>query len=210
MADLGAALHQVDDVIGLIFGKSGAPIRRYFRVVAREMTGLAPYSLGAASAMAVAGTGWNLIQSSDRDYLVPNDKGFIYQNFFGITPSYAWVYHNQPSGVVRGSLIATLAIGNPVGYMTGVVSPFGREDPATMFHTTEDSNIEFLGYHPAGEPASITIQMSFVVNKLKVVRIGDLAEQLPPELRPLAKVFSMGGVNPAALPEWLSEDFKPT
>ncbi len=198
------ATHQVGEVVGLIFAKGGAPTTRYFQIQATEGTVLAPFGLGAAAAMAAAGTGWSRIQdSNNRDYLVPPDKGFIYQVFYGITPSTAWVYRQFPGGVDRGSLNVVRAIGDPVGYVDGYASPLRYPSPVTMFHTIKDVYVQFLGYHPYAEPASSTIIMSFMIVKYKAPLVAKEFQDLSPQQQALTKVFTMGGINPAPLPDGL-------
>lgn len=195
------ATHQVGEVVGLIFAHGGAPTTRYFQIQAVEPTVLSPFLLGNASAMAAAGTGWSRIQdSNNRDYLVPTDKGYLYQVFYGIAPSTGWVYRQFPAGVDRGSLNVTRAIGDPVGYMDGYTSPLRYPSPATMFHTIKDVFVQFLGYNPYAEPATLTILLSFLVVKYQAALVAKRWEDLSPQQQALTKVFTMGGINPAALP----------
>ena len=197
------SIHSVDDVVGLVFSESGSPVLRYLKVRSVEGTGVAPFSMGSASAMAAAGTGWNRIQdSSAREYLVPANEGVLYQWWYGITPSYAWVYRRFPAGIDRGNLdaIPSRNIGDPFGYVDGYTSPLRYPSVLTGNYTVKGTFVEFNGYHPFAEPSSVTIFLAFLiatfkVDFLKTPSAGDIAR---------AKVFTMGGRSPAPVPDWLT------
>ena len=178
---LVARYHRVDDYVGLQFRTGNREGWAYFRVLSREAPNdLWDFSLGTASAQAVAGTGWSRIQdSSNKEWRVPDPDNVMYQGFYGITPSYARVYRQVMSGNDRGSLNpATRQIGDPVGFINGEMSPYRRPSFMTEFHTVRGMTHAFLGYHPYGEPASVTVRMNFFVATYGVENVSSLLTEL--------------------------------
>ena len=101
--------HNVGDIIALKM-LEGSAVKLYpFRIESQEYpNNRTEFSIGAATALAAAGTGWNTIQdASNRFILEPEFAEVLYQGFYGITPSIARVYRQYPSGVDRGSLVGT-------------------------------------------------------------------------------------------------------
>ena len=192
------------DILGLKFRSDQAVAFRYLRIKTVEgPNNLRDYSLGAAAAQASAGTDWNEIQDGASRYILePQQANIVYQAFYGIAPSYAWVYRRYPANVDRGGLQGARAIGDRtyrIGFVDGLDSPFMSPSPETEFFTVEGAHPAFLGYHPRLEPASITVRMNFFVVRYSVERIND------PTVEEVArsKVRTMGGETMMDAPQWL-------
>mgnify|MGYP001568499952 CR=1 FL=1 len=183
---------------------------------------LSEFSLGAATGLATAGTGWNLVQdSSNNKYLEPDYDNIVYQIFYGISPSYARVYRQYPSGTDRGNLFGVRTVGSQVGYVNGIASPLRGPSVRTEFLTVKGAAPAFNGYIPYAEPSSVNVVMSFYITKTRARRLGMLQEAeyrsviMPPaggtpaglpvplELVKAARVFTMGGMTLIEAPTWL-------
>lgn len=163
------------------------------------------FSLGAATALASAGTGWDTIQDSSNRYILePEYSGIVYQIFYGITPSYARLYRQYPSGVDRGSLVGTRNPGvDPIGYVSGDMSPLLSPSPITEFFTVRGQHPAFYGYHPYARPSSVTIRMTFYIVSYGVSGIkGADPSWVMGQAR---RVITMGGRTLMQAPGWLRE-----
>lgn len=198
-------IHKEGDIVGLRFAgptQQGYKVY-YLKIVTAEFpNNLAEYSLGSASALAVAGTGYNEIEdASGNNYLESPNENELYQSWWGVTPSYARIYRQFPGGVNRGSLITDRAIGGQIGWIDGAMAPYREPSPITMMHTMKGLNAQFLGYHPRARPASITVYMYFWIARFIVERITPTPEQLAQ-----AKVYTPGGARPLiAAPLWVEQ-----
>lgn len=201
-----------DQVLGLLMKRDGSKRTIYFRIETAEgPNDLMDFSLGAATAQAVAGTGWSEIQdSASRYYLEPGSQKIIYHFFFGVSPGQAWIYRRYPSNRDLNSLIATRAIGDPIGYVDGNKSPYRVPSPLTEMFSMYGMHPAFLGYNPFLEPVSITVRLNFFVVRYDVTVLG-----LNPVLtggkglivadndRMQARVRPVGGHELIDVPSWI-------
>ena len=166
------------------------------------------FSLTTAASLATAGTGWRTIQDSSNRYLLePENNGVLHQVYYGITPSYARVYRQYPSGVDRGSLVGTRNPGvDAVGYIDGVLSPYRYPSAITETHIVRGQRPAFYGYHPYGAPASITVRMNFyIITYLTCSLYTTLSDN---EIRGMvregkARIVTPGGRTLMQAPGWL-------
>ena len=166
------------------------------------------FSLGSATALAAAGTGWRTIQDSSNRYLLePEYNESLYIIYYGIAPSYARVYRQYPSGVDRGSLVGTRNPGvDPTGYVDGVYSPIRFPNPATETVVVRGQRPAYYGYHPYAEPATQTIRMSFYIYTYTVSNQMD--KIAPAKVKEMvhnkqAKLYTPGGRTMMQTPGWL-------
>ena len=190
-----------DQVIALRMKVGGKEKDFLFLVLTKEgPNDLKEFSLGAASALNATGTSWsNITDSAGRYHLQPEFERYLYQAFYGISPSYAWVYRRYPANVDLGSLLSTRTIGGQVGYVSGGQSPIATPSPITEFWTLKGVYPSFLGYHPFAEPSSATVRMTFFVTKFRVdYLVAPTEEQLSRAIR-----RTMGGTELLEAPEWV-------
>ena len=163
-------IHGEGDLVALRMKLGNREKDFYFLVKAKELpNNLTEFSLGSATALAVAGTDWDDIQDSASRYqLEPEYEDYLYQIFYGISPSYARIYRNYPTNVDIGSLIGTRVVGGAVGFINGEQSPLLSPSALTEFWTLKGNHPSFMGYHPYAEPSSITVRMTFYVAKFLV------------------------------------------
>mgnify|MGYP001601983963 FL=1 len=197
--------HNVGDIIALKM-LEGSTVHLYpFRIEAVETpNNRAEFSIGSATALATAGTGWNTIQdASNRFILEPEFAEVIYQGFYGITPSIARVYRQYPSGVDRGSLVGTRNPGvDPIGYISGDMSPGLWPSPITEFYSIRGQHPAFYGYHPYARPSSITVRMNFYITMYGVSSCGDQMSEAE-ILKVAKKIISLGGRTLMTAPGWI-------
>ena len=170
---------------------------------------LQEFSLGSASALAAAGTGWSLVQdSSSNNLLEPGDDWELYQVFYGIHPSYAWIYRRYPGNVDRGSLRGTRATGGQTGYVSGAQSPLRCPSERTEVFTLKGGGSpSYFGYLPYAEPSSVTMRMSFYIGTyyLEKVDVKTLSNFELARVKPI----TFGGRKALVVaPSWLSDAFK--
>lgn len=200
-------LHRENDVVALIFKVSDQTHLFPLRIDSLEApNNLYEFSLGAATALATAGTGWSQIQDSSNNYhLQPPDEDVLYQVFYGISPSLARVYRRYPANVDRGSLNGTRVVGtDAIGYIDGQMSPLRYPSPVTELYTVKGIYPSFFGYHPRAEPSSITVRLSFYIYSFGVTYLK------PSEVDP-AKIthkVTMGGRTLMQAPSWLRDKTK--
>jgi len=178
-----------------------------FQVESREApNNYTEFSLGSATALAQAGTGWNTIQDSSNRYILePEYTGVIYQVFYGISPSYARVYRQYPSGVDRGSLTGTRNPGaDPIGYVSGDQSPLLQPSPTTELFTVRGQHPAYYGYHPYARPATANIKMTFYIVSYAVNGVRTDDQQWI--MNNSERIVSMGGRTLMAAPGWVRED----
>ena len=196
-------LHNVGDIIVLKM-LEGNSVKLYpFRIETVEYPNdRYEFSIGSATALATGGTGWNTIQdASNRFILEPEFAEVIYQCFYGITPSYARVYRQYPSGVDRGSLVGTRNPGvDPIGYISGDMSPGLWPSPITEFYSIRGQHPAFYGYHPYARPSSITIRMNFYIAMYGVSCIEMSEAEI---LAKAKKIISLGGRTLMTAPGWI-------
>ena len=196
--------HDIGHIIALKM-LEGSAVKLYpFRIEAVEYpNNRAEFSIGAATALAAAGTGWNTIQdASNRFILEPEFAEVIYQGFYGITPSYARVYRQYPSGVDRGSLVGTRNPGvDPIGYISGDMSPGLWPSPITEFYSVRGQHPAFYGYHPYARPSSITIRMNFYITVYGVSCIEGMTEA--EILAQAHRIITLGGRTLMQAPGWM-------
>ena len=197
--------HNVGDIIALKM-LEGSTVHLYpFRIEAVEYpNNRAEFSIGAATALASAGTGWNTIQdASNRFILEPEFAEVIYQGYYGITPSIARVYRQYPSGVDRGSLVGTRNPGvDPIGYISGDMSPGLWPSPITEFYSVRGQHPAFYGYHPYARPASITVRMNFYITMYGVSCLDMTDAEI---LASAKRIITLGGRTLMQAPGWVRE-----
>lgn len=193
-----------NDVIGLKMLLGSDPTIFYLLVKTVEgPNDLDDYSLGSATGQDTDGTGWNEIEDANSRYLLePEFANIIFQAFYGVYPSYAWIYRRYPPNVDRGSLRRTRTIGDRtyrIGKVDGLTSPYHTPSSRTEFFTMEGEHPAFLGFHPRLEPSSVTIRMNFSVVRYRVEHLKS------PESQQIsrAKVRTMFGEDLAQAPSWL-------
>lgn len=193
------------DLVALLFQSTkNIPTFYYLRVTQVERPNNLPdFSLGTAAALNTAGTSWDAIQdSSNNYYLEPDTENYLYQVYWGASPSYIWVYRRFPSGVDQGSLVGTRSIGDRVGFITGAFSPINRPSVETEFYTVRGIRPEFFGYHPYAEPSSPTVFLGFYVSVYTVARIEEESLTIAEKIR--ARQITMGGSKRLQrVPSWL-------
>jgi hypothetical protein len=166
------------------------------------------FSLGSATALASAGTGWNTIQDSNNRYILePEYSEALYQVFYGVSPPIARLYRQYPSGVDRGSLVGTRNPGtDPIGYINGDSSPMLWPSPVTEFFTVRGQHPAFYGHHPYARPATITVRMNFYITAYGVCGIRGMPDE---EVRTKAKrIITMGGRTLMQAPGWVKDAVK--
>lgn len=198
-------LHE-NDVLGLQFSVgSGGPRRIfYFKVIVPEgPIILSDFSLGAASAQATAGTGWQEVDdASSRFYLEPSYEEQIYHFYWGISPSYARVYTRYPGSQDRLNLITTRNIGDPIGYIDGRMSPIRAPSKLTESFSLKGTRPTYNGYHPYGDPSSITVYLNFYIYRYHV----DYIKSPSSEELSRAIVRTPGGGSPLIeVPSWVRD-----
>jgi len=197
-------LHNVGDLIALKMLESSVVKLYPFRIESVEYpNNRAEFSIGSATALAAAGTGWNTIQdSSNRFILEPEFAEVIYQGYYGITPSIARVYRQYPSGVDRGSLVGTRNPGvDPIGYISGDMSPGLWPSPITEFYAVRGQHPAFYGYHPYARPASITVRLNFYINVYGVTCVPGMSYN---EIEQQARnIITLGGRTLMQAPGWM-------
>lgn len=204
-AEVVARLFKEGDVVGLKFkvNNSDDKIFHFFVKTVEEPNDLEDYSLGAAAAQAAAGTNWQDITDANGRYLLePEFERILYQAFFGVHPSYAWIYRRYPGNVDRGSLLGTRPVGDRtyrVGKTDGVKSPYRTPSSQSEFFTIKGLHPSFLGFHPYLEPASVTIRMNFFVVRFAVDYLASPTQ----EQAAGAKVRTVGGEALIDVPQWL-------
>lgn len=196
-------LHKEGDIVALKMRRGSDIVLAYLQINTVERPNdLLDYSLGAASALATAGTGWNeILDSSSYKHLEPEFEEILYQAFYGITPSFARVYRQFPSGRDLGSLRGTRVVGtDPIGFVDGLISPYKHPSPVTEFYNIKGTYPAFFGYHPYAEPSSITVRMNFFISTYGITSIGDTITE---EEKKKAKIVTMGGRTLLQVPQWL-------
>ena len=197
-AQVSSLFLDVGDVMGLYFNEDGGQRLYSFRVNAIESpNNLREFSIGGAAARAAAGSGWNAIQNSSNAYLLqpPNEK-YLYQVFYGISPSWPWVYRAYPGNVQRGGLQNAAAIGSTYGYLTGRDTPIDSPSADSEFFTTYNLSPSFAAYNPRALPSSVTTYMSFFIRKYYV----DVVDGIQPK-----RAVTMGGIPPVETPSWIRD-----
>ena len=207
------------EVLGLTMMLGSERRTAYFRVETVEgPNDLGNFSLGAASAQAVAGTGWSEIQdSANRWLLEPEYENIAYHFFFGVSPGQAWIYRAYPAGREQNSLVGTRAIGDAVGYVDGIKSPAHTPSSLTEMFTVRGTRPSFFGYHPYLEPTSITVRLNFFVTRYDMLLLGtdpsgtdvDKARKIAPEeIRRAARVRAIGGHQLVPMPTWIQSGLR--
>lgn len=192
------------DIVGLRMKADKLPKVFYLRVGTVEgPNDLRNFSLGAAAGQATAGTGWNEIQDGSSRYILePQKEKVMYQAFWGVFPSYAWVYRRYPANVDIGSLQTSRTVGDrtyQIGYIDGMRSPYDAPSPETEAITLMGDHPAFYGFHPRTEPASITVRLNFFVTRYNVEIVPEPTMQ---EVKQ-AKVRTVGGETLIDAPQWL-------
>lgn len=200
-AEVLARIPDEGEWVGLKMLIGPTPRNFYFRVLTKEgPADLGEFSLGAASARATAGTGWDEIQDANSRYwLEPEFENVLHLVYWGVSPSIARIYRQYPAGVDRGSLLGTRAIGDNVGWVDGVKSPALIPSALTEFFVLKGTHPSFLGYHPYLEPASITVRMNFYITKFQV----EYLKATPFTAGSSVKERTMGGLTLFQAPLWL-------
>ena len=196
--------HNVGDLIALKM-LEGSKVKLYpFRIESLEYPNNRPeFSIGSATALATAGTGWNTIQDASSRYILePEFAEVLYQGFYGITPSYARVYRQYPSGVDRGNLVGTRNPGvDPIGFISGDMSPGLWPSPITEFYSVRGQHPAFYGYHPYARPGTVTIRMNFYISMYGITCVaGMTGEQI---LQKAKKIITLGGRTLMQAPGWM-------
>lgn len=198
-------LHEIGDIVALKMRRGGDIVLAYLRIDAVELpNNLRNFSMGAATGLAQAGTGWNEIENSSGDeYPEPEEEEVLFQAFYGISPSYARLYRQYPSGTDRGSILRTRVPGtDAIGYLDGVDTPFLHPSPVSEFYTIKGLWPAFYGYHPYAEPASITVFLNLYIATYAVTNLGNSVTE---EEKKRAKIVTMGGRTLVQAPQWLRD-----
>lgn len=200
-ADVLKRIPDEGQIVALRMREGFTPKDYYFRMWAKEgPNDYMNFSLGAASAQSTTGTGWSSIQDSSNRYILqPENEKEMYFIYYGVSPSYAWVYRRYPSGEDRGSLIGTRAVGDPTGYIDGVKSPPHTPSALTEIITLMGTYPAFCGYHPYLEPSSITVRMNFYVVVFLVEYIQNPTDAERKGIIPR----TMGGLTLIETPSWV-------
>lgn len=201
--DVTARLHEVGDIVALKMRRGSDVVLAYFKIDTVERPNdLRDKSLGSATGLAAAGTGWSEVEDSDGDEILePEDEEILNQVFYGISPSYARVYRQFPSGVDRGSLLGTRVVGtDAIGFIDGVMSPYLYPSAVSEFHNIMGIRPAFYGYHPYAEPSSITVYTNWFVATYGVTSLGGTPTELE---KAAARVITMGGRTLLQAPQWL-------
>lgn len=169
-SDITARFLKERDILGLQFQDGMDRKIYYFRIIVPEgLIELREFSLGSATPLAVAGTGWQEVDdASSRMWLEPSAEDQIYHFFWGVTPSPAWVYTRYPGGIDRNSLITTRAIGDSVGFIDGWTSPAKSPSLVTETFTARGIRPNYLGYYPFGDVGAQTVYMNFFIYRYYV------------------------------------------
>lgn len=197
-------LHNVGEIIALKMLEGSKAVLYPFRIEAVEYPNNRPdFSIGSATALATAGTGWNTIQDASNRYILePEFAEVLYQGFYGITPSYARVYRQYPSGVDRGNLVGTRNPGvDPIGYISGDMSPGLWPSPITEFYSVRGQHPAFYGYHPYARPSSITVRINFYIAMYGITCVPGLTgAQI---MEKANKIITLGGRTLMQSPGWM-------
>lgn len=218
-SDIVSRILKANDALGLQMQVNNNPRIIYWKVKTAEMPDdLANFSLGSATAFDTDGTGWIEINDSNtRYYLEPEFENIIYQFYFGVAPAQAQIYRRYPSNRDINSLIGTRAVGSGIGFIDGHKSPYRHPTVISEMFSLKGSHPSFLGYHPYGEPSSITVRLYFYIVRYNVVFKGvepfddasDAAFQIAPEeFRERAVVRPIGGQQVIDAPNWVQNTIK--
>lgn len=203
LENMAGRLYHEGEVVALRMMEGATLKDYYFRIDTSEYpNNRAEFSLGSATALASAGTGWNNIQDSNNTYILePQNENVLYQYWYGISPSVARLYRRFPPGVDRGALLQTRNPGvDPEGYIDGVTSPLRIPSPITETHVIKGLRPSYYGYHPYAIPATITVRMSFYVATYGLTHLlaGDVDSKA-------ARLITIGGRVPPQSPSWVRE-----
>lgn len=203
------------DILGLIMKYGSEKRVAYFEVQLVEYpNNLTDHSLGTANAQNVTGTDWDEVQDSSSRYILePEQERVIYHFFYGISPGQAWVYRRYPTNIDTNSLIGSRRIGDNVGYISGLDSPYRTPSPLTETFTLKGVHPAYLGYNPYPEPASLNVRMNFFTARYDVRFIGvdpsndgelDSQRRIAPDVyQRAATLRTLGGRTPVDIPTWL-------
>lgn len=203
LENMAGRLYREGEVVALRMMENANLKDYYFRVDTAEYpNNRTEFSIGSATALAAAGTGWNNIQDSSNTYILePQNENLLHQYWYGIAPSYARVYRRYPPGVDRGALLATRNPGvDPEGYIDGVASPLRIPSPITETLVIKGLRPSYYGYHPYAVPSSITVRLSFYVAVYGLTHIK--AEEVDPKA---VRLVTIGGRVPPQAPSWVRE-----
>lgn len=206
-----ARLLNEGDVLGLKMLRGSAKPTFFFHILTTEKPNdLADFSLGSASAQAVAGTDWDeIIDSGGRNYLEPESEKVIYHGFFGISPGQARIYIRYPTNKDINSLLGTRSVGGAVGFIDGAKSPYLYPSPQSEFFSMKGMHPSFIGYHPYLEPTSITVRMNFFITRYDVEFLGENipidSELFTKTLRVNPVIRMVGGHDAVPVPAWVEQ-----
>lgn len=204
-------------VIGLKLFEQATVRVYWFRTLTKEgPVNLREFSLGTASAMAVAGTGFDQIQNSaGANLLEPALTDHLHQIFFGVNPGYIQVFINYPGNVARLSLRGTRTVGGDTGYIDGAVSPFLAPSVDSELFSVKELNPNFNGFHPFAEPATPTVRINFFITRFQIEYLGQTDAQrvgISGKVAPPAtaieggRIVTMGGVDQLIqTPAWIRD-----
>ena len=121
-----------------------------FRILGWEPSNVKPYSLGEVEDGENLAS-WNeIIDTSGRRYLMPPEKKWIYQVFYGVNKPKARIYFQYPTRQDRWNLVAVeCTIDGVVGYIDGEMSPFdGPFSAKSQLFTVHELYPAFQCYNP--------------------------------------------------------------
>jgi len=147
---------------------------------------------------------WNdLAKDSRNRYLEPVDKNQIYQIYYGIKPTAAWLYMKFPSDIDRWTFIDQITIGKPNGALPGDLSPYEKPSIATELFTLKDVYPKFQIYNPTDEPITPVMRVIGMAYEYLIIRDKKLIREYI-EGKRRRKLYYLGGVSPHTMaPQWL-------
>ena len=174
----------------------------FFEIMSREPKYF-EYTFDTIDAGSALSDWTDMPKDSTRRYLEPTDKKQIYQLYYGIKPTAAWLYLRFPSYTDRWTLIDQIIPGNTNGALPGDLSPYEKPSIATELFTLKDIYPKFQIYNPTDEaitPVMRVIGMSYeyiVIRDKKAIK--DYLEG-----RRRRKLYFLGGNEPhTKAPQWL-------
>lgn len=204
LENMADRLYHEGEVVALRMMEGAALKDYYFRVDTAEYpNNRSEFSLGSATALAAAGTGWNNITDSSNVYILePQESNLLFQYWYGIGPSIARLYRRYPPGVDRGALLQTRNPGvDPEGYIDGVSSPLRVPSPITEGHSIKGLRPSFYGYHPYATPSTITVRLTFYVATYGLTYLKGSDVDRTRRMR----LITVGGRVPPQSPSWVRD-----
>jgi hypothetical protein len=180
-----------------------------FRILGGEPSDVKPYSLGAVAANSNLAAWDEIIDSSSRRYLMPADKQWINQAFYGVNKPKARIFFQYPTRQDRWNLTAVArTITGDVGYVDGEISPYdGPFAVKTQLFTVNELYPAFNCYNPLPD-AMDNVMLNFDIMRYSyvIIKNKDLIKDILTLKRP-GRLHTVAGIDPspARIPDWLGE-----